>query len=141
MQNDNNSSVQNNSRLKSCFFCFCCFFFLKDDRPQVYALLMPFFFFLNEHFCSNVLQSNKKKNQKMLQKQRKEDGVRLFYNNFSASCLYWFIFRNNTLRLFLVPYPFKIEASLQNSLRLQCTYLCIFNISQCKKEHRPTGFL
>lgn len=61
----------------------------------------------------------------MLQKQMKENGVRLCYNNSSASCLYWFIFRNNTLHLFLVPYPFKIEASLQNSLSLQCTYLCI----------------
>lgn len=141
MQNDNNSSVQNNSRLKSCFFCFCCFFSWKMIGHRCTRYWCLFFSFLNEHFCSNVLQSNKKKNQKMLQKQRKEDGVRLFYNNFSASCLYWFIFRNNTLRLFLVPYPFKIEASLQNSLRLQCTYLCIFNISQCKKEHRPTGFL
>lgn len=45
--------------------------------------------------------------------------------------LYWVIFRNITLHLFLVPYPFKIEASLQNSLSLQCTYLCIFDISQC----------
>lgn len=68
---------------------------------------------------------------KMLQKQMKENGVCLFYNNSSASCLYWFIFRNNTLHLFLVPHPFKIEASLQNSLSLQCTYLCIFDISQC----------
>lgn len=67
----------------------------------------------------------------MLQKQMKENGVCLFYNNSSASCLYWFIFRNNTLHLFLVPHPFKIEASLQNSLSLQCTYLCIFDISQC----------
>ena len=36
MQNYDNSSVQNNSRLKSFFFF--CFFFLKDDRPQVYAV-------------------------------------------------------------------------------------------------------
>lgn len=41
----------------------------------------------------------------------KEDGACLFYNNSWASRLYWFIFRNNTLHLFLVPYPFKIEAS------------------------------
>lgn len=40
-------------------------------------------------------------------------------------------FRNNTLLLFLVPYPFKIEASLQNSLRLQFTSCCKFDISQC----------
>lgn len=48
-------------------------------------------------------------------------GVCLFYNNSAASSLYWFLFTNTTLNLFLVPYPFKIEASLQNSLSLQCT--------------------
>lgn len=74
------------------------------------------------YICSTFLQSKTK----MLQKQMRENGVCLFYNNASASRLYWFIFRNNTLHLFLVPYPFKIEASLQNSLSLHCTYLCIF---------------
>lgn len=71
--------------------------------------------------------SHKKQKTNALQKQEK---VRkrsvLFYNNSSASCLHWFISRNNTPHLFLVPYPFKIEASLENSLSLQCTYLCIF---------------
>lgn len=50
----------------------------------------------------------------------------LFYNNSSASHRHWSISTNNTLRLFLVPYPFKIEASLQNSLSLQCTHLWFF---------------
>lgn len=79
--------------------------------------------FLNIHL---LYLSPIKSKTKMLQKQMKENGVCLFYNNSSASCLYWFIFRNNTLHLFLVPYPFKIEASLQNSLSLQCTYLFHF---------------
>lgn len=68
---------------------------------------------------------------KWMREKKREKMERLFYNNSSASCLHWFISRNNTLHLFLVPYPFKIEASLQNSLSLQCTYLCIFDISQC----------
>lgn len=47
---------------------------------------------------------------------------------FIGSCL-----EMSRFLFFLVPYPFKIEASLQNSLRLQCTCLRILDISQCLK--------
>lgn len=57
----------------------------------------------------------------------------LFYNTSPTSAFHWFMSRNVTLPFFLVPYPVKIEASLQNSLRLQCTCLCILDISQCLK--------
>lgn len=106
-KNYDNSSVQNNSRLKSNFFLL---FFLKDDRPQVYTQLMPLW---NEHLLYISPTEWKNKNKKK-QKQMKENGVCLLYNSSSASCLYRFIFRNNTLHLFFClffvffgPIPFQ----------------------------------
>ena len=61
----------------------------------------------------------------MLQKQSDENGVRLFYNKSSASrLLSVHLYKRRAALCLLVPHPFKIEAFLQNSLSLQCTYLC-----------------
>lgn len=125
MQNHDNSSVQNNSCLKSggfllLFVLFCFFPWQMRGHRCICSWCL-----FKTYVCSSFLHETTK--QKVLQKQRKENGVStlLFYNNSSASCLHWFISRN-TPHLFLVPHPFKIEVSVQNSLSLQCTYLCFF---------------
>lgn len=73
----------------------------------------------------------------------KKEGCRmewLFYNNSSPSCLHCFIFRN-TLHLVLVPYLFKIDASLKNSLSLQCTSLYFLTFdSVCELSLTTSGF-
>lgn len=91
-----------------------------------YANDALFFLFFKRTFAS---PSNQKliKNKGVKRSEWGGEGVSHFYNNSSGSRLY--CSRNNTLRsFFLVPYPFKIEASLQNSLSLQCTCLCILGI-------------
>lgn len=84
------------------------------------------------------------KQENVLQKQTNEKKVDmecLFYNKSPASAFHWFVSRNVTLPVFLVPYPFKIEASLQNSLTLQCTRLCIFlSVWSVSNVNRALGF-
>lgn len=104
-----NSSVQNNSRLKSIFF-FVVFVFLKDDRPQVCMQLMPFW---NKH----LLRWNQKQRCYRSTWSWKESLI-ILQELFSLS---FFIRSSLETTLDLVPYPFKIEASLQNSL-LQHTF-------------------
>lgn len=99
----------------------------NDDRPQVFMQLMPLF----KHTFALPLSSEHKK-----------EGCRmewLFYNNSSTSCLHCFIFRN-TLHLVLVPYLFKIDASLKNSLSLQCTSLYFWHFSVCELSLPTSGF-
>lgn len=55
----------------------------------------------------------------------------IYYSNSSATCLYWFIFRNTLFG----PIPFQNRNFLTKSCLFYNVHnLCIFNISQCKKK-------
>lgn len=143
MQNGDNSSVQNNSRLKRLFLLCRCFFLypLKDDRPQVCMQLisktnkkkktfaLPFFHEINKR----VYRS------KWMSQQNKTMWKWSFYFTIFLQPL---VFIGSSLEtthctLFWSPHPFKIEASLQNSLFTMYTSLHFFlffflnDISQC----------
>lgn len=105
--------ITNQMYRTTLFFVLFCFFSLdkNDNRPQVFMQLTPL---LKHTFALCPVNLRKKKDAEWS----------AFTIHLQPLCLHCFIL-GNTLHLFLVPHLFKIDASLQNSLSLQCTSLYV----------------